>query len=188
MGSYGEELRYGAQMAAQRASQEEARREAAQRESVKKEEHKKKICALLNSHEYYARHLNPIKERYTNYEQLSYASMMKAKALVDETQEKLDSIITAVADTFNSSRKDRLKKQLNDLNDKYLHIYTTEVFVNGVYSTYISNMGINEEEFPVSEFFSYLLTCEVVNTNDTLIKNKYLKYKQKYLNLKNKLN
>jgi hypothetical protein len=237
MGSYYEDIHYGAQMAAQKEAQMVAQKEAqiaAQRDAQKKAQmaaqmlaekeaqliadkkaQKKSVCDFFNSlDDYYVRRLKETKKLFTNYEQFDEKTIFDTMDLKKKTEKELKSIFTIREDT-----KKRLNSEVELLIDKASNTYSANTFVEDLYKTYARHMGINTREdenikdykkiFPISEFFSYLVNCEkVVDTNnvvlnvttgvakgvsngvaeDSRMKNKYLKYKQKYLSLKNKIN
>jgi len=110
-----------------------------------------------------------------------------------------------------------LTSKLEPLNsdlEKYQTIYDTMKFVEQLRLKYYNEKNTHPNNgLDTIDFFSYLVNCETIvhttaeyattdavvvdtntNTNDvalaeaTRIHNKYLKYKQKYLNLKNKIN
>ena len=132
--------------------------------------------------------------------------MVMVRNSINETNKELkkisDSKVTAFFTTestianLKSDQKSltdeliRLENQVKRLNEKSINIKNANSFVDNLFQAYRNYLGINTNtnKLYISDFYSYLDNCKVVNTNDTLIKNKYLKYKQKYLNLKNKLN
>ena len=111
--------------------------------------------------------------------------------------------------TIRQTTKDRLNQRLTDLGRQLRDVTYYKLVVDSNFNDY-HNI---DERLSISEFFSALNTCEIIpharaevlNTNAraevlntkindvavaeaTLIRNKYLKYKQKYLSLKNKIN
>jgi hypothetical protein len=177
MGSYGEEIRWGAEMARQREAEIVAQ--------------KRIICEFFNSINYNSVvELKRIKERYPNYDQFRVNIEMINNHINDTTKNLKWSFIQTTKDALNQNLTN-LRAQLADAN-------ISKLFVDNIYNDYREYGG----KLSIYEFLSEFSNCEVivnttaqyVSTDDvalaeaTLIRNKYLKYKQKYLTLKNKIN
>jgi len=184
-------------------------REAAQREAREREAQKKSVCDFFNSLDvvYFGRRLKETKQLFTKYEQFDEQAIFATMKDLKETEKELGSFLT-----FRDETIQRLNSKRDLLSDKVSKMYSANTFVEDLYKTYARSKGItftndeigdkklvaSKKVFPVSDFFSYLNNCElvntkvvntkVVNTKDIEFKNKYLKYKQKYLSLKNKIN
>ena len=128
------------------------------------------------------------KKEDTNYE--IYLIEKKIKNINGTLDSKINKFFTfdSTINELNIERADlttkleRLNSNLKEFNDKY-EVY---LFVNNLYNTY------NHTKLDKDIFYYYLLDCDVITDTTTVagdnMKNKYLKYKQKYLSLKNKIN
>jgi hypothetical protein len=196
MGSYGEYSLYGEHMDAQREAQ------------------KKNMCDFFNSIDNNtAVQLKKIKQQYNSYYTFSDRNIIIINDKINKTNEELNSMFT-----FKQTTKDRLNNELRNLEAQLLDIHNSKALVDSVYNNYKNYHGNGSIKLSIAEFFSELSNCEYIvhttaevvddpknvqvvnaevvngkfNNNNmveaTRIRNKYLKYKQKYLNLKNKIN
>jgi DNA repair exonuclease SbcCD ATPase subunit len=126
---------------------------------------------------------NSINEINSELEKISN-SKFTAFITSKSTIANLNSDLKSLTNELNT-----LDSRVKRLNEKLINIKDSKAFVDDLHQAYL---GKNSSRLSTSDFFSYLDNCQVIvqdaNTNNTLIKNKYLKYKQKYLNLKNKIN
>ena len=164
---------------------------AAERE--RKEAQKKSICNFVNSLDYKeATLLKTIKQQYNEYSDLN-KTITNINNNISNITNELNSILT-----IRQTTKDKLNQQLTDLRRQLRDVGYYKLVVDNNFDNY---RNINEL-LSISEFFSDLNSCEIIpharaevlNTNGVpvaeaiRIRNKYLKYKQKYLSLKNKIN
>ena len=162
---------------------------------------KRIICEFLNSINYdIVVKLKTIKQQYPIYNQF--------RANIEMINGRINDATKDLKWSFKQNTKDVLNQNLTNLRAQLEYVTISKSFVDNTYNDYIIYGG----KLSVSEFFSESSYCEVlvhttaqvvdidnakiVNTNTyngtlveaTRIHNKYLKYKQKYLNLKNKIN
>jgi hypothetical protein len=179
------------------------------------EAQKKIVCDFLNSIDYSkVVRLKEIKQRYNSYEKIS-ENIINPKPLghaytIDDIGKKnTGPLVDSIVDinnklksilTIRQTTKDSLNQQLTSLMAQLNDIINSKSFVDNIYDEY---SRIPNARLSVGNFFSLLDDCEVlvpttaefINQNNSVetaearvFKLKYLKYKQKYLNLKNKVN
>ena len=115
--------------------------------------------------------------------------------------------------SFKQTTKENLNQKLTNSRNKLIDINNSKSLVDNVYNEYIQYIkNLNEMEnnswkigqhtLSLFNFFSQVKTCtliphttsqyasidDVAVAQATRLRNKYLKYKQKYLTLKNKIN
>ena len=140
---------------------------------------------------------NELKSSSSKRDEMQYEILLKQKDIKDINEKISYFFISSDTKKELNNKRDGLTATLTSLTsnlEKFKNICKVNVFVDKLrinYNNYKYNNNLDE-----SSFYSYLLDCDVITYATTTnyveennrMKNKYLKYKQKYLSLKNKIN
>jgi hypothetical protein len=151
--------------------------------------------------------LKKITQEYKSYDKFDSKIKLLRDSIAHIMKELNTKILSLIPRTFKQSTKDTLNQQLTSLNAELNAVIYSKSFVDNIHQEYLRFPGANVNVF---EFFLRAGLCrKTINATAVVIPidktdnvptdnvstlkasklaQKYLKYKQKYLSLKNKVN
>ena len=194
-------------------TEEEERRKSMVGEEIQK----KKICDFINIIDpIKLKQLKLIKLHYSGYSNFDDDEITLLRNKIADIHDELNTTFNFIPITFSLSTKKKLNQQLTSLNAKLEEVIYCKSFVDKIHQEfklshdkYLSVGNFFRMLDDLDKCRPINATAEVINTNATAVviptdktnkidsestleatklAQKYFKYKQKYLNLKNKVN